>query len=180
MPALERRGITDRLGILTHISRLMGVRTASQVLSEMALQGRFALGEQSPFEKDRRLTQMAMGVNAYDYLITRDPTTVLAAFHAQMKNLGETLGAPMWAPGGFVIRALSAITVMLNSMARFAGAHPEGVQLALEALAVLGPGLGVGGLIALAVAIGGRIRAAALILAAAPAPAPSPPPHFAA
>src|SRR5258708_4906798 len=141
MPALERRGITDRLGILTHISRLMGVRTASQVLSEMALQGRFALGEQSPFEKDRRLTQMAMGVNAYDYLITRDPTTVIAAFHAQMKNLGETLGAPMWAPGGVVIRALSGITGMINTMARFAGAHPEGVTLALEALAILGGGL---------------------------------------
>src|SRR5258708_13887160 len=106
MPALERRGITDRLGILTHISRLMGVRTASQVLSEMALQGRFALGEQSPFEKDRRLTQMAMGVNAYDYLITRDPTPVIAPFHAQMKNLGETLAAPIWHPGGLPLSTI--------------------------------------------------------------------------
>src|SRR5258708_9054057 len=113
---------------------------------------------------------MAMGVNAYDWLITRDPTTVIAAFHAQMKKLGETLGAPIWQPGGLALTAISSLTTMINTMARFAGSHPEGVKLLLESLAVLAGMLVGGGVIALVGAIfrlglvGGGIALAASAL----------------
>lgn len=167
MPALAARGITDTLGITSHLQVLMGVRTAAGVLSEMALQGRYRLGEQSPFEKDKRLTELAMGVDAFDWLITRDPTTAIAAFHAQLKNLGEALGAPIWQPGGTVMTAIGAITMAINTMAKFAGANPEGVTLALEALAVIGSALVFSGIVALMAAIGGFVGAAGGIAAAA-------------
>ncbi len=170
MPALVRRFGRDQNTLIKELGILFPVRTFGAAGTEMGLQGRYMLGDQSPFEKDRRLTQLAMGVNAYDDLITRDPTTVIAAFHAQMKNLGETLGAPIWAPGGMALKAISSLTVMLNSMARFAGAHPEGVTLMLQALAVLGGMLVGGGVIALVGAIfrlglaGGGISLAASAL----------------
>lgn len=169
MPALAAKGITDTLGITTHLSKLMGVRTASGILAEMGLQGRFRLGDESPFEKDKKLTELAMGVNAFDRLAAHDPTFILAAFQAQMKNLGEALGKPIWAPGGAVSQALSGLTVMINAMARFAGAHPELVTAALEALAALGTGLVVVGLVAIAGAIGGLVGVASGVMAAAAA-----------
>jgi hypothetical protein len=161
MPALVKKFGRDQDVLIKQLGILFPVRTWGSLGAEMGLQGRYFLGaEKSPFEKDRRLTQMAMGLNAYEDLIKNDPTIVLMAFHAQMKNLGEALGKPVWAPGGVAMEALSRLTVIINAMARFAAAHPEAVEKVLTALAILGGSLVGGGLIAIASAIGGLALAA--------------------
>jgi hypothetical protein len=168
MPALVKKFGHDRDTLIRQLGVLFPVRTFGAIGTEMALQGREYMGlENSPFEKDRRLTRMAMGIGAFEDLITRDPTTVIMAFHAQMENLGEALGKPVWAPGGIAMTALSRLTVMINAMGRFAAAHPEGLEKALTALAVLGGSLVVGGIVAIAWALGGLALAAGGIAAAA-------------
>jgi hypothetical protein len=123
MPALTAKGITSDQDIIAEISKLMPVRTASQIISEMALQGRAHEGERSPFEKDIRLQQGAMGLPGYDELIKNDYPTILKAFNQQWTNLLETLGSPLMAPGGPAIKALAGLTDALGGMAQFAGTH---------------------------------------------------------
>jgi len=92
MPALAAHGITSQSDIIAEISKLFPVRTASQVVTEMALQGRFHEGEQSPFEKDIRLQHGAMGMPGYDELIKNDYPTLLDAFNKQWESLLQTMG----------------------------------------------------------------------------------------
>lgn len=164
MPSLAKHGITDQNKIIEEISKLFPVRTASQIIAEMGLQGRFREGDNSPFEKDAKLTKGASGVSSYDELIKKDYPTVMRAFHQQWKNLLETLGHPIVATA---TENLAKINSALNSMAQFAGKHPEGIKIALEALAALASSLIVAGLIALGVAIGGMIGVAGIIVAVA-------------
>jgi hypothetical protein len=63
MPALAAHGITDQNAIIEEISKMFPVRTASQIISEMALQGRYHEGMNSPFEKDIRIQKGAMGAS---------------------------------------------------------------------------------------------------------------------
>ena len=86
MPAMAAKGITSQNDIIAEVSRLFPVRTASQVVTEMALQGRFHEGTNSPFEKDIHLQQGATGLPAYDDLIKNDYPMVVEAFHKQWKN----------------------------------------------------------------------------------------------
>jgi hypothetical protein len=99
------------------------VRTASQIISEMGLQGRYREGGNSPFEKDIRLQHGAMGMPGYAELIKNDYPTLLEAFNKQFTNLLEVLGSPMMQPGGAVLSALGGMTSMMGSMAQFAGSE---------------------------------------------------------
>lgn len=163
MPALSKKGITSESAILAELSKMFQVRTASDIMAKMALQGRFREGAQSPFEKDIALQKGAMGIQGYDELITKDYDTVMKAFHQQFKSLKEVLGDPLMAPNGPVIKALAGITSAMGSIAKFAGDHPEGVKIALEAVAAFLAALAAAGLVALGVALAPLVGTGGLI-----------------
>jgi hypothetical protein len=164
MPALAAHGITEQNDITEEVSKLFPVRTASQIIGEMALFGSAREGENSPFEKDARLARGASGTGSYDELIKKDPTTVMQAFHAQLKSLFETLGSPIAAQATeWMVKLNGAIA----TMGQFAGAHPEGIKVAVDALAGLATGLVVAGIVALGAAIAGLVGVAGGIAAAA-------------
>lgn len=164
MPALAKNGVTREQDIIAQISKMFPVRTASQVITEMATQGRFREGEHSPFEKDIAIQKGAMGqAAAFDELLKNDYPTVMKAFHEQFHNLLEVLGSPLIQPGGPVLSSLSSLTSIMSSMSQFASAHPEGVKIALEAIVALMAGLAGAGLAALAVALAPLIGPAGLI-----------------
>jgi hypothetical protein len=154
MPALAAHGITDQNAIIEQISKMFPVRTASQIISEMALQGRYHEGMQSPFEKDIRIQQGAMGQVGFDELIKSDYPTVLRAFNEQWKNLLETMGSPMMQPGGPVLSAMAGLTSTMNSISQFAAANPEAIKYIAYTIAALGAALVAIGGIALATLVG--------------------------
>lgn len=153
MPALAAHGITSQNDIIAQISKMFPVRTASQVIAEFGLQGRFHEGANSQFEKDIHQQHGAMGIAGFGELISNDYPTVLKAFNEQWTNLLQTIGSPLMQPGGPVLRAMSGLTGIMNSMSQFAAAHPEGMKIALEAIAALAGSLFVAGLIALGSAV---------------------------
>ena len=155
MPALAARGITNQNDIVSEISKMFPVRTASQVITEMALQGRFHEGENSPFEKDTRLQHGAMGLaSAADELSKHDYPTVLKEFNQQWTNMLQTLGSPLMAPGGPVLGAMAGLTATMNSMSQFAGANPEAVKYIAYAIGAIGVALVAIGGIALGTLVG--------------------------
>jgi hypothetical protein len=167
MPALASHGVTAQNDIIAQISKMFPVRTASQIITEMGLQGRFHEGANSPFEKDIALQKGAMDqAPSFAELMKNDYPTAMKAFHAQFKNLLEVLGSPLMEPGGPVLRAISGITSALSAMASFGGAHPEGVKIAMEVLAALAGGLVIGGIVALTGALVGLVGVGGLIVGA--------------
>jgi hypothetical protein len=153
MPALAAHGITSQNQIIDEVSKMFPVRTASQVITEFGLQGRFHEGEHSQFEKDARQQHGAMGVVGFNELIKNDYPTVLKAFNERWTSLLQTIGSPLMQPGGPVLNAMTGLTSIMNSMSRFAGAHPEGMKIALEAIAGVTTSLFVAGLVALGAVI---------------------------
>lgn len=152
MPALAKHGITSQNDIIAQISKMFPVRTASQVITEMGLQGRFAEGERSPFEKDIRLQGGAMGLNkSYDELSNNDYATVTKEFHAQLKSLLEVLGGPLMQ---MAIPAMKALTDVATGMGQWAAVHPEMVKAIGQALVGLGIGLVAIGGVAIASVLG--------------------------
>ncbi|UGY03278.1 hypothetical protein [Bradyrhizobium quebecense] len=123
MPALHARGVDSNQQILEEVAKLFPNRTASQVIGEMALQGRFHEGEKSPFEKDIKLQHGAMGLPAYDELIKHDYPTILRAFNQQFQNLLETLGSPLMAPDGAVIKGMAGLASAMGALAQAAGSE---------------------------------------------------------
>jgi hypothetical protein len=138
MPALAERGITSQNDIISEISKMFPVRTASQVISEMALQGRFHEGANSPFEKDIKLQHGAMGMAGYDELIKNDYPMILQAFNQQWKNLLETLGSPLMAPGGPVISAMAGLASAMGSLAQVAGRNSETIKGVIDVVQKIG------------------------------------------
>jgi hypothetical protein len=145
MPALTAHGITSQNDIIAEISKLLPVRTASQIVSEMALQGRFHEGANSPFEKDIRLQGQPMGTAAYGELIKNDYPMVLEAFNKQWVNLPESLGSPLMAPGGPVISAMAGMAQAMGSLAHVAGSNMDAIKSAIGIMQTFGSaGLAVG------------------------------------
>lgn len=168
IPALAAKGVNTPEKIIDVISKMFPVRTASQIVTEMALQGRAILGDHSPFEKDAKLQRAAFDQRmSYDELIKGDYDTVMKSFHAQWEHLQQVVGAPLTEPGGPLVSAMAHITSLMNSMAQFAGAHPEGVKIAIDAIAALATSLVVVGLAALAAAIAPLVGAGAVLVAIA-------------
>ena len=152
VPALKARGIdmTDNVAVGQAIAKMFPVRTASSVLTEMALQGRAAMGaEESPFEKDRRLTLQAMGAGqSYASLGDKDPFTIWAKLTAQMKAFGEAM-SPL---EQLKLDWLKDLTPFVSSVSQMAMANPGAVKLVGEALG--GLAIGLAGLGAVAVITG--------------------------
>lgn len=164
MPALAAHKITDQFAIIQEISKLFPVRTASQVIAEMGLQGRFREGEQaSPFEKDRRLKRAAMGLAGYEDEAGKDPNTMYKAYESQKKNLADAVGVALLP---IKLEVVKALTTMFMQFAKFASANPEAIKAIGVALGILGGALLVGGVVALAGALGGIGGAAAAAAAA--------------
>jgi hypothetical protein len=137
MPALAAKGVTSQNDIIEEVSKMFPVRTASQVISEMALQGRYHEGEKSPFEKDIALQKGAMGLAGGGELMKNDYPTVLKEFNKQWENLLQTLGSPMMQPGGPVMSAMAGLTNTMNSMSQFAAANPEAIKIMAYGVAAL-------------------------------------------
>jgi hypothetical protein len=121
MPALAAHSITSQNDIIAEISKLFPVRTASAIVCEMGLQGRFHEGANSPFEKDIKLQKGAMGLPGYEELIKNDYPTILKAFNQQWENLLQMIGSPLMQPGGPVIQALSGLANAMGALAQSAG-----------------------------------------------------------
>ena len=138
MPALQAKGVTSQEDILAKLSEMFQVRTASDIMAKMALQGRFREGMQSPFEKDIALQKQPMGLPGYDELIKNDYPTILKAFHEQFTNLLQTLGAPLMAPGGPVIRAMAAMVEGLGALGQFAGRNMETIKAVANVIGDIG------------------------------------------
>ena len=168
MPALAQHGITEQNRIIEEISRMFPVRTASSIITEMGLQGQFALGAKSPFEKDARLQREAFDERmSYDELIKNDWQTMMAAFHAQWQNLQQVVGQPLTAPGGQLIGVLAEITSLMNAMATWGGGHPEAMKAVIDVVIALGASLFVAGLVALGAAIAPLLGVGGILVALA-------------
>jgi hypothetical protein len=137
MPALTAHGFTTQEQIQEQVGKMFENRTAGHIMTMMALQGRANQGERSPFEKDIKVFGTAMGTSGYDELIKNDYPTIMRAFHQQWKNLLETIGGPLMAPGGPVINALSGLVTVMGSMSQWAAANPESMKLILAAMGSL-------------------------------------------
>lgn len=168
MPALQAHGITTQNQIVDTISRMFPVRTASAIVTQIALQGRFMLGDKSPFEKDARLQREAFDQRmSYDELIKNDYKTMMTAFDAQWKSFNDTIGSILFAPGTPEMGAFADIITLMHSVTAVAQAHPEAVRLVANALAALAASLVIGGLIALGIAVGGLVGVGGIIVALA-------------
>ncbi len=138
MPALAAKGITSQNEIIARIAGMFPVRTAGQVITEMALQGRFHEGMGSPFEKDIALQKGAMGQAGFDELMKNDYPMILKSFNQQWKNLLETLGSPMMQPGGPVLSAMAGLTATMGALAAFAGKNNEMIKTIVEIFGQIG------------------------------------------
>lgn len=155
MPALTAHGITTQNQIIEAVSRLFPVRTASQIIAEMGLQGRYREGAQSPFEKDAALARAAMSTApAFETLKKLDPDTIMKSFHQQWKAMLEALGSPLVQPA---MEVMKSITNIFTAIGQFAGAHPEQIKLIAEAIAAIGVALVAIGALALGVVIAGLV-----------------------
>lgn len=163
VPALKAHGISmsDNVAVAQEVSKLFGVRTASAVMTEFALQGSAALGMQaSPFEKDVRLQQQALDLAlAFDKLSNIDPFTVQSKLDAQLKSLGDAM-APL---AEVRVQVLNTITGLVSSLAQFAAVNPDKVKLIGEGLLGLSAALtilgGVAVIAALAMFVPGGVAA---------------------
>ncbi len=165
MPALAAHGVKSEFGVTQQLTQMFSNRTAADVVTKMALQGRFMEGENSPFEKDAKLARMAQGiVPAYAELNKGDWQTNMVAFHKQFENLLEMFGAPIVRQATDMLRGIND---SMAGVAKWAGEHPEGVRLAMEAAAVVGGALVVGGITAVLGGIAALSPVAAGIGAAA-------------
>lgn len=161
MPALKANGITSQTDVIQEISRLFQVRTASQVITEMGLQGRFAQGAQSPFEKDIRLQKGAMGMApSFAELSMKDYPTILKEFDAQFSSLLQVIGGPAMQ---MAIPVMKNMSDALTSLTTFASAHPTGVKVVVDAVTAIGAAiiaLGAAALVGAAIQIVGPVAAA--------------------
>lgn len=154
-PALTAHGITSQMDMIQEVSRLFPVRTASQVITEMLLQGKALEGANSPFEKDKALQQSAMGqTQSYAELASKDYPTILKEFSAQLNTLLQVIGGPAMQ---MAIPVMKNLTDALTTMGQWAVAHPTGVKVVVDAIA------GLAG--ALVLAGGAAVVAAAAMLA---------------
>lgn len=168
MPALATKGITSQNEIIAQISKMFPVRTASQVIGEYALQGRYHEGENSPFEKDISQSKGAMDLAmSFPELMKNDYPAIMKAFHQQFETLLQVLGSPLVQPGGPVLRAMAGITSAINAMSQFAMAHPEGLKLAMEVLAGGAVFMVIAGIAALGAAVFAIAGAPAILIALA-------------
>jgi hypothetical protein len=166
-PAVIARAGHDESKILEILGQAFRARTEGQKITEYLLQGRTFLGADSPYEKDRALTLQAMkNAPAFAQLAGNDPLTITKAFHSQWEAMFESIGSAI-TPSK--LEVMKSLTDVFTAVGQFAGAHPEGIKIAAEALAIIAGSLVVGGLVALGAAIAPLVGVAGGIAAAATA-----------
>jgi hypothetical protein len=154
MPALKMHHITSQNDIISEISKMFPVRTASQIIGEMGLQGRFREGQNSPFEKDAALSRNNMGGKSYNELISGDYATALGAFNTQFESLLKIIGSKLIQPGGPLTTGLGLLATGLQKLGAFADAHPMAIQIVAGGIAALGAVLVAAGGAAILAALG--------------------------
>jgi hypothetical protein len=137
MPSLAANGITSKEDVTAEIGKLFGNRVASDVISKMATQGSYMLGDKSQFEKDKGLNEQALGIAGFSELTKNDYPTLIKAFHQQFKSLLETLGSQVMQPDGIVIQGMRGLVGAMSSLNAFAAAHPEAMKIIITAMAGL-------------------------------------------
>lgn len=160
MPAFAKRGITKDLDILTEMSKLFGVRTASDIMAQMALQGRFHMGEEpSLIEKDRRQKRQVRR-DAYRIFSDEDPDVIYEQYHKQLRSLHEVVGKPLLE---LELSLVKGITPMITAMTQFSAVNPGAIRalgVAFAGLAATLTVLGTGALLAgVAAILGGPLTA---------------------
>ena len=169
--------IIDKYGknqqvLIEKLSALYGNRTAGAVMAEFVLGGRALLGNQSGFERDRRMKQQAMGPTmAVGMLSEQDPDTVRRNLHAQVDAAEQAMGIPL---AKIRIDVMRAMTPFFTSLAQtLHEMDPATLQLVAKGLLALAAGMvaiGVvlaGSVIVAAIGAGGWIAAGFTALAAA-------------
>jgi hypothetical protein len=111
LPALRKKGITDKATILQEISTVFRDQTAAQLVSILATQ-------QSRIEKDWHLVGGAQGLEAADAFMDKDVGLAWAGLTEQMKNFLQIAGGPMAAPAAHFLHELALGTGYLADAAR--------------------------------------------------------------
>jgi hypothetical protein len=142
MPALAAMGKTTDKEITEAISKLFGNRNADFIAAVMAMQG----GPGKEFDKDSKLNRQAMSVDEQMKLMgDKDYATIVRNFHAAWKSLLETLGGPMMASDGIIMRSLKGLTGMMQSINQFAIENPKAAESIGTALIGIAGGLALFG-----------------------------------
>ena len=146
LPALRKRGITDKTQILGEIATVFRDATAQQLVTVLATQ-------QSRIMKDWRMVAGAEGLGAADTFLNKDVGLAFKSVTEQLQNLFQAAGSPM-APAAArylndLARGISNLTAvsrehpvaagggMIAAMSGSALAVYEGVVLALGKFGML-------------------------------------------
>jgi hypothetical protein len=128
MPALKEHGVTQRNDIIAVLSKLLPVRTASDLAAQLAL-------FDALIEKDRALDKQALGSqDASQNNLASNPTTIMAAFTAQWNAMVTALGGSGVSPA---MSAMKNMTDLFKDLASAANADPTGAKVVFEGLAAL-------------------------------------------
>jgi hypothetical protein len=159
-PAIEKAAHGDEAMIQALISKLSPNRNASKLIEMFGSKG--FLDQQF---KDMGLAGMQEPVSlAYEHLISRNPEGVKKKFAEQYESMMQAIGSPMMQAA---LPVMTGVTDMFTSIGAWANAHPEGINLAAEAMAAVGAAmviLGGAAVVGAAIAMipGGAVYAAAL------------------
>ena len=122
LPALAKKGITDKTKILGEIATVFRDATAQQLVSVLATQ-------QSRIMKDWGLIEHAHGLEAADIFLGKDVGMGVHAVTEQLTNLMQVAAGPLAQPAASSLKAIADSIAYLNQAAH---KHPA-VQKATEA-----------------------------------------------
>jgi hypothetical protein len=130
MPAVAGRlGITpghelsteERNKVQEYLSQAFKNSTGGSVVIQMGTQGRYLLGDQSPFEKDMKLQKGAYAVDeAFETLMRNDPVMRMEAFNAQWDSMMQAFGAALVPPA---LRVMKNLTDVFTALSQAAGSN---------------------------------------------------------
>lgn len=149
MPALKAAGIVDPKQQQQYIAQLFGNRTASFVMSQMALQP-------DKFRRDQGLIRGAMGLEAYQKLLKNDPYMAEQALTAQWTDAKTQLGLQVLP---ILIAGTQKLTEWMRRLNEWMLKNPETVKKVVRGFAAVSAVLTFGGTLRV---LAGGIRAVGL------------------
>jgi hypothetical protein len=114
LPALAKRGITDKTKIQAEIASVFRDQTATQLVSILATQ-------QRRIEKDWAMVEHAQGLEAADTFMNKDVAMAFGGVTEQLKNFLQVAGGPLALP---TATGLNAIADSIGYLAKAAREHP--------------------------------------------------------
>jgi hypothetical protein len=153
MPAFHEKG-WDKTNedIIAHIGKMFPNRTAGQVVSEFATQGRYHEGAQSQFEKDIALQKQPMGAQeGFQSLLNNDLNMQMKAFTAQWNSMLEALGSPLVPTA---IEVMKKFTGVFTDVAQFAQVHPDAIVNIAKGIGTLAAALTGAGIVGILAFVG--------------------------